>query len=293
MKTRAATYFFITIILIACVFTSCSIEKRVYRKGYHVVWNYKKAKEQHKTEVVKLKAVERPDLLVSNETSSELIPLKHSPLLILSKDTCGDKLLLQNADELLVKVIEIDDHAIKYKRCDNLSGPTYSIAKSKVALITYVNGTKEVIMNEPPGKKTPEMNINQPQVPKRTNPLGLASLLIYILGTILLNSMNFTMITPSLAILLLLLSCIPLIMAYVSLFQFKREPSKYKGRWMPVLVVCLYLASILLISLSLAVNSPAAGAGVGPFVAIFLLIFLVLLGALIAAFIPKTDTSVK
>ncbi len=37
----------------------------------------------------------------------------------------------------------IDDY-VKYKQCDNLEGPTFTISKSKLFMIVYSNGNKEV-----------------------------------------------------------------------------------------------------------------------------------------------------
>jgi hypothetical protein len=56
---------------------------------------------------------------------------------------------MRNGDEQLVKVIEISDREIKYKRCDFLNGPTYTISKNKVYLIEYANGIKEHVVTYP------------------------------------------------------------------------------------------------------------------------------------------------
>lgn len=54
-----------------------------------------------------------------------------------------DKLLKIDGTETPVKVLEIDTKLVKYKRFNNLNGPTYTISKSKVFMIQYENGTKE------------------------------------------------------------------------------------------------------------------------------------------------------
>ncbi|MBY0424793.1 MAG: hypothetical protein K2Q22_04070, partial [Cytophagales bacterium] len=51
-------------------------------------------------------------------------------------------------DEIKTKVEEITTNEIKYKKFDNLEGPTYSIQKSEVFIIKYANGTKDVINQE-------------------------------------------------------------------------------------------------------------------------------------------------
>ena len=197
-------------------------------------------------------------------------------------------LLLQNADELSVKILEIDEKNIKYKRCDNLNGPTYSISKSRVALIKYANGTREVVMQAPVYKQPEQIRNPKPEMPRKINPLGLASLLLNILGIILSRGATSVVLSSaSISILLVILSIAPLVMAYISLFQFKREPDKYKGRWMPITVVCMYLAVALVFALVFAALASWIGTGAGPLVAICLILFFLFLGILIAALIPK------
>ena len=56
-----------------------------------------------------------------------------------------DILTLKNGEELNVKVLEIGQSEIKYKKCDNQNGPTISIRKSEVFSIKYPNGSKDII----------------------------------------------------------------------------------------------------------------------------------------------------
>lgn len=56
-----------------------------------------------------------------------------------------DVIMKKNGDEIKSKVEEITDEVIKYKKFDNIEGPSYSISKSEVFIIKYSNGTKEVI----------------------------------------------------------------------------------------------------------------------------------------------------
>ena len=54
-----------------------------------------------------------------------------------------DIIVKKNGDEINSKVLEITTDAVKYKRTDNLEGPTISIYKNEVFMIKYANGTKE------------------------------------------------------------------------------------------------------------------------------------------------------
>lgn len=54
-----------------------------------------------------------------------------------------DRMVLKNAEELSVKVVNISPDTVTYKNWNNLEGPTYTIYKSDVLFIVYQNGTKE------------------------------------------------------------------------------------------------------------------------------------------------------
>jgi hypothetical protein len=56
-----------------------------------------------------------------------------------------DVITLKNGNEIKAKVTEISSSEIKYKRFDNLEGPTVVVPKSDVFAINYENGTREVI----------------------------------------------------------------------------------------------------------------------------------------------------
>jgi len=49
-----------------------------------------------------------------------------------------------NGDEIKAKVTEVGVSEIKYKKFENVSGPTYTIAKSDIFMIKYENGEKDM-----------------------------------------------------------------------------------------------------------------------------------------------------
>lgn len=55
-----------------------------------------------------------------------------------------DYIMLLNGDEIKAKVLEINDKDIKYKKYSNVTGPTYTLAKSKIFLIKYSSGDKDI-----------------------------------------------------------------------------------------------------------------------------------------------------
>lgn len=55
-----------------------------------------------------------------------------------------DKITTVKGDLLEAKVLEVTPDEVRYKKWENLDGPTYSIEKSEVFMIEYENGSKDV-----------------------------------------------------------------------------------------------------------------------------------------------------
>lgn len=54
-----------------------------------------------------------------------------------------DTLFLNNGTEVYVKVTEIGEHSISYKKKENINGPVYTMDISKVFMAVYSNGKRE------------------------------------------------------------------------------------------------------------------------------------------------------
>ncbi len=61
-------------------------------------------------------------------------------LVINSKSKAQDTITRVNNEKIIAKIIEITPDRVKYKNTNNLSGPVYSINKSEIIQINYVNG---------------------------------------------------------------------------------------------------------------------------------------------------------
>jgi hypothetical protein len=159
---KAKIYAYISLFAIVLIIQACTIEKRHYRPGYNVQWRSRK-EVNSKLDIPREKDLERnisaspvdekaESVTASTETHIGNSALQFQPKLILSKSRATsrteieicDEVILKNGDTFQAKVIEIGVTEIKYKKCNNLEGPTVSILKSDVFLIKYANGTKEV-----------------------------------------------------------------------------------------------------------------------------------------------------
>lgn len=74
-----------------------------------------------------------------------------------------DIIIKLNGDEIQAKVLEVGLSVVKYKKFDNINGPTFEILKSDIFMIRYPNGTKDVF-NQPDGEKLSE---SEPRKPKK------------------------------------------------------------------------------------------------------------------------------
>lgn len=66
-------------------------------------------------------------------------------ILSVSQSLAQDRLFFLNGDETDAKITEVTSSEVKYKRIDNLEGPSFSTLKSELFMIKYANGDKEMI----------------------------------------------------------------------------------------------------------------------------------------------------
>jgi hypothetical protein len=139
-----------------------------------------------------------------------------------------DEIILRSGETIKASILEIGESEIKYKICPENSGrPTYSISKSKVLLIAYENGEKE-IFNEPV-KQMEQRNSYGTQENiysgfKRMDGIGIASLIIGILSPFLLFFPSIFTILFS-----LFFSLIAIILGSVSLSKISKSNNQIGG----------------------------------------------------------------
>lgn len=70
--------------------------------------------------------------------------------------TAQDVIVKKDQTTVMSKVLEINSTEIKYKKWNNLDGPTYSINRSEVASINYENGEVEKFSEAPKASQEPQ-----------------------------------------------------------------------------------------------------------------------------------------
>jgi len=101
--------------------------------------------------------------------------MKKSILLLLItvisfKAISQDVIIKNDKSELKVKVMELTDDAIKYKKFEMPDGPVYSVKKTEVFMILYNNGTKEYIENKQAGTLMAAQKNSQSLVSNKNQP---------------------------------------------------------------------------------------------------------------------------
>jgi len=73
-------------------------------------------------------------------------PLLISLFLILAHSIANsqDLIIKKNGEEIIVKILEVNLSVVKFKKNDNLNGPTFEMLKSDIFMIKYENGTKDI-----------------------------------------------------------------------------------------------------------------------------------------------------
>lgn len=246
---------FIIITVLGIFISSCTMGKRLYAPTYrkcpynnlHVVNNINKA--IIRTEKINnndnptpinyneigieenlIASIYNSDIVISNSNN---IPKLFAS--ITSNDSC-DNIILKDGTEISAKVEEISESIIKYRRCDNLSGPLYSISKSKVFMIKYSNGNKDIF------DKEENQNENNKSTNDKTKTegfgiigfaIGIFSIPIWLLVTMIVG---------------LVAGILSIVFGAISLSKIHKYPQKYKGRGFGIVS---FIVGILLVVFSI------------------------------------------
>lgn len=102
-----------------------------------------------------------------------------------------DIIVFKTGDEIKAKILEITTDQIKYKKWDNVDGPTYSSTKAEVFMIKYLNGTKDVFKVQESVNITVAPVVNNEEIKKNEAVKKLESYVNNKLSTSIIKSENF------------------------------------------------------------------------------------------------------
>jgi len=123
----------IVLLTVGLLFFSCSVQRRVYNKGYYV--GYKKNPSKSDYPLV-ASAKSSPSDYLAGKTAKK--PVIH----LLACDT----LIFLDGKKLPVRITDLGLSKISYKSCDEKDKEVYKVKRNSLSVIVFRNGTKECIM---------------------------------------------------------------------------------------------------------------------------------------------------
>lgn len=255
-------HFYLLLISLLFLF-SCTVEKRVYNKGYHVSKNQtvKQENKRNNKEVAKHANV----AIQTNAATKELLVQKQENLTSVISTTYWGKVATENCDviyfkdgtEVKARVLEISDKAIQYKKCDTENQVVFSTSIDNILLIKYANGESFVPKQTTSTNTTPEKVVTpgssntQNSNYQSVAALGIVSIimgsiafLFMALGILVLFGL-FSGWGWFLMVLAFFMAVAAIVTGIIGLVRTKKNPTKYKNPGISAAGLALGAVSIL------------------------------------------------
>jgi len=244
------------LILAVCLSTLCfcTVQKRVYQRGFFVENHSKNKSAKGKT--IQITQTHQDKTISTTVNKSEFINANSNDSQVASagkgmfylqaqkrgKENC-DSLYLKDGTLIIAKVKEVGLKDIRYKLCDFQEGPDYLVEKLRASHIHYSNGKVEVFREEDrsPSPKTKKEETAAYRKGTENNANASTSLAFGILG-----------IYP----LILIGSIIGLIFGQIAKREMRQNPGRYSnekianaGFIISILGIFLWVGLIMLVFL--------------------------------------------
>jgi hypothetical protein len=144
------------------------------------------------------------------------------------QDRC-DTIVLKYGISIIGKVEEIGQTEIKYKKCNNLSGPIIAISKSDVSAILYSNGSHDIFTSQNPVQPINSTSPDNGGV-KQTEGFAIGGFVSGLAGLFVLP---------------LLFGTVAIVFGAISLSRIKKNPSKYKGKGLAIASIIVGIVGIV------------------------------------------------
>lgn len=207
----------VSALVLSITLFSCSMEKRLYNKGYSVEWNRGLKGDSKNKEVLSLEISKEESDLATVESDIELKP---EPVLTLetNEEPPCDSIKLKNGEVKLGVVKEIGAYGITYGNCDDPKSLNI-IERSSVESIRYSNGKSQLV--EPVTQLKPAG-----QESRKQEGFGVA---------------GFVLSLVSILIATIPLSIAAMILGIISIGRIASYPSKFKGAAFGIIALILGL----------------------------------------------------
>ena len=147
-----------------------------------------------------------------------------------------DTIILKTGSVIFAKVEEISQTEVKYRRCDNLSGPLHSIIKSDVSSIRYVNGTRDNFTPVVDVTYTPAFS-PQNSLPQQTQGLAVAGFISSVVGLFIAS---------------IPLGLLAIIFGGISLKKIRGSQGRLRGRGLAIAGIVIGIIDVVVMIIVLA-----------------------------------------
>ena len=253
--TKIFLYLLIPALILSCkqsqdVVSNSTFQKRKYQKGWHLNKRksfkdfdnklaYQVKGENHESlnripeGVAESFNVVTPPLGYGKMTAEFNPVVEQDSKSSLNDEKC-DNIILQDGKELKVKVTEVSASVVKYKMCDNPTGPTFTKNSSDIFMIKYPNGSTTLMSDFKPVKKASEYTENPSQQSTNGEPKDKKLEILGLIGFILsILAFVFGILWALLA------GTAAIVLAAISLAKFAKNPDKYKGKGFAIAALIL------------------------------------------------------
>ncbi len=150
-----------------------------------------------------------------------------------------DTIVFKMGNRIIGQVLEIGPSEIKYRDCDNPSGPAIAVLLSDVYVIKHPNGTRDYFHAESPNVSQQNSYTSGQDYKARlkTEGLGLAGFIAGITGLFIFGF-------P--------LGALAIVFGIISLGKIKRHPDRYKGKGLATASLILGLVGVIGLAILLA-----------------------------------------
>lgn|GEM_PF-3075299 len=146
------TKLFILLLFLSAILPSCSIEKRLYNKGFHVENNFLKKEKIEKVKV----DLNTDEFLAQETTTKEILPpkfIQQEKELEVEEATVTDyhgcdTLYFKNGSKILCNIKYVSEKEVFYKFCGNDKGNNIRTSMAEIESINYASGEQKEVLNE-------------------------------------------------------------------------------------------------------------------------------------------------
>jgi hypothetical protein len=147
-----------------------------------------------------------------------------------------DTIILKSGSVIYAKVEEISQTEIKFRKCNNLTGPLNTISKAEVSSIRYINGTRDNF--NPVEEPTYQAYVNpQNNIPPQAEGLSVVGFIASIIGLFIAS---------------IPLGLLAIIFGATGLKKIRRNPARYKGRGLAIASIAIGVVDVVVMIILLA-----------------------------------------